>query len=85
MTHVGSAHALAGFEELVEFFENAPGERYPIGITLYSDFVTARVDFDTQGPLDQPKSIFAVPVEGHCRRVVVEGQALVGRFMFSSQ
>jgi hypothetical protein len=85
MTDVRSAYALAGFEELVEFFEDAPGEGNPIGITLYSNFVAARVDFDTQGPLDQPKSIFAVPVEGHCRRIVVEGQALVGRFMFSSQ
>jgi hypothetical protein len=85
MTYIRSAYALAGIEELVEFFEYAPSERDPIGITLYSDFITARVNFDTEGPLDQPKRLFPVPVEGNGRRVIVESQALVGRFMFSSQ
>jgi hypothetical protein len=85
MTHVRSTHALSGFEELVEFFENAPSECDPICVTLYSDFVATRVNLDSQRPFDQSKRLFAVPVEGNGRRVVVEGQALVGRCMFSSQ
>jgi len=85
MTHVRSTHALAGFEELVEFFENTPSKRYSLGITLYSNFIATRVNLDSQRPFDQPERFFVVPVERNNRRIVVEGQALAGRCMFSSQ
>ena len=85
MTHIRSIDSLAGFEEFIELFENAPSERNSIGATLYSDFVATRVDLDFQRPFDQPKRLFAVPVDCNGRRVVVEGQARGCRFMFSSQ
>jgi hypothetical protein len=85
MAYVRSAHALSRIEELVEFFENTPGERDVIGVALDPNFVASRVDLNSQRPFDQPKRLLAVPVEGSGRRVVIEGQALVGRWIFSSQ
>jgi hypothetical protein len=49
------------------------------------NLIATRVDRDLQRPFDQSKRLFAVPVEGGGRRVIVEGQALAGRCIFSSQ
>jgi hypothetical protein len=85
MAHVRPAHTLPRIEELVEFFENAPSDDHAIGVTLDSNLIASRVDLDFQRPFDQSKRLFAVPVEGGGRRVVVEGQTLAGRCIFSSQ
>ena len=85
MPYVRSAHALPGIEKLVELFEYTPSQHDPVGVTLYLYFVAAGVDFDAQRPFDQAQCLFTVAVEGNRRRVVVEGQALGRRCMFSSQ
>jgi hypothetical protein len=85
MAHVRSAHALPRIEKFVELFENASSERDTIGVPLDPNFIASCVDPNAKRSFDQPKRLFAVSVEGSGRRVVVEGQALVSRCIFSSQ
>jgi len=85
VAYVRTTHALAGLEKLIEFFEYAPSQHGPLGVPLDSNFVATGVDFDSHRPFDQSKRLFAVPVEGNGRRIIIEGQALVGRCIFSSQ
>jgi len=62
VSHVRATHTLSGIEELVEFFEYAPSQHDPLGVTLDSNFIAARVDLDAQRPFDQPKRLFTVAV-----------------------
>ena len=85
MADIGAPHALPRLKELVEFFEDAARKSNFLLVAVDSEFIPSRMDLDGERSFDEPERLFTIPVEGDSRRVIVEGQTLVWRCLFSNQ